>query len=218
MQKKFGGKKKLHYFCTAIKAKRAISSVGLEHLPYKQGVTGSTPVSPTKADLSLLFLFNLPQKMNIKLVLIGKTDKKHLQEGIDIYVKRIKRYINFEIKQLPDVKRKNINEQQQKEEEAKLILNNIDSNSFIVLFDEKGKEFSSVEFSEFLSKKMLSGIKTLTFIVGGPYGFSDKIYNISNLKLSLSRMTFSHQMVRLIITEQIYRAFTIINGEPYHHN
>ena len=155
--------------------------------------------------------------MNITLLLIGKTDKEYLQEGIDIFHKRIKRYINFEIKIIPDVRRKKLSEQEQKEEEGKLILNFVSNDKFVVLFDEKGKEYSSEEFAVFLNKRMLSGIKNLVFVVGGPYGFSQKVYDRADMKLSLSQLTFSHQMVRLIIVEQIYRAFTILNNEPYHH-
>jgi 23S rRNA (pseudouridine1915-N3)-methyltransferase len=156
--------------------------------------------------------------MNITLILIGKTDQKYLQEGISVFERRIKRYVNFEIKILPDVKRKNISHQKQKEEEAKLILNQLPTtDKYVILFDEYGKELNSVDFSLFLEKRMISGVKNLVFIVGGPYGFAKEIYDIATIKLSLSRMTFSHQMVRLIIVEQIYRAFTILNNEPYHH-
>lgn len=156
--------------------------------------------------------------MKIKLLLIGKTDSDILGKGITDYVNRIKHYIPFEMFVIPDLKNtKNLSEDQQKQKEGELILNFIKSGDFVVLLDEKGKEFSSIEFSGFIEKQMISGLKNLIFIVGGPYGFSDEVYKKCNSKISLSRMTFSHQMVRLIFTEQLYRAMTIIKGEPYHH-
>lgn len=157
--------------------------------------------------------------MKVKLLLIGKTDSDYLNHGIDEYVRRLKHYLPFEILIIPDLKNtKSLSEKQQKEKESKLILNQINTSDFVVLLDEKGKEFKSVDFSKFIEKQMISGLKNLIFVVGGPYGFSNEIYKQSNLKISLSKMTFSHQMVRLIFTEQLYRAMTIIKGEPYHHN
>ena len=156
--------------------------------------------------------------MKIKLLCIGKTDDKNLRELIAIYRKRLGFYINFEIEIIPDLKKaKNLSEEQQKEKEGELILNFIKQQEMLVLFDENGKEFSSVSFSKYLQKKMNSGIKTLIFVVGGPYGFSEAVYSRASGKISMSRMTFSHQMIRLFAVEQLYRAFTILRNEPYHH-
>jgi len=157
--------------------------------------------------------------MKIKLLLVGKTDSDYLGRGIDEYVKRLKHYLPFEMLVIPDLKNtKNLSENQQKQKEGELILNQVNPGDFVVLLDEKGREFTSVDFSKFIEKQMISGLKKLVFVVGGPYGFSNEIYKQSNSKISLSKMTFSHQMVRLIFTEQLYRAMTIIKGEPYHHN
>lgn len=155
--------------------------------------------------------------MKIKLIVIGKTDESFLIEGIEKYTKRLKHYVPFEMIVLPDVKQgsKQIIDKQ-KEEEGKMILSKME-NDYLVLLDEKGKEFSSEEFGGFLQKKMNSGIQTLTFVVGGPFGFSDEVYSKAKEKVSLSKMTFSHQMIRLFFTEQLYRGFTIIKGEKYHH-
>ncbi|MEP2279771.1 23S rRNA (pseudouridine(1915)-N(3))-methyltransferase RlmH [Maribacter sp.] len=156
--------------------------------------------------------------MTIKLLAIGKTDSSQLQELIEVYQKRLQHYINFEIELIPDLKKtKNLSEDQQKDKEGELILKRLSSTDVLILFDEKGKQYTSVEFSTFLQKKMNSGIKQLVFLIGGPYGFSSEIYAKAAGKISLSKMTFSHQMVRLFITEQIYRGFTILKNEPYHH-
>jgi len=156
--------------------------------------------------------------MHIKLLAIGKTDNKQLQQLIDDYQKRLSFYIKFELEILPDIKNvKNFSESQQKEKEGELILSKVGQNDALVLLDEKGKSYSSVEFSEFLQKKMNAGLKTLVFVIGGPYGFSETVYQKAQGKLSLSTMTFSHQMVRLFFIEQLYRGFTILKGEPYHH-
>lgn len=156
--------------------------------------------------------------MKIKLLVIGKTDDKALSELIEIYTKRLGFYINFELKIIPDLKKtKNLTENQQKDKEGELILKELETSDQTVLLDEKGKQFTSLEFSDYLQKQMNSGFKQLVFVVGGPYGFSDSIYQRAQGKVSLSKMTFSHQMVRLFVTEQIYRAFTILNNEPYHH-
>lgn len=156
--------------------------------------------------------------MTIKLLAIGKTDSGQLQELIKVYEKRLQHYVNFEIDIIPDLKKtKNLSEDQQKEKEGELILKKLAPTDVLVLFDEKGKQFSSVEFSQYLQKKMNSGIKQLVFLIGGPYGFSNAVYAKASGKISLSKMTFSHQMVRLFITEQVYRAFTILKNEPYHH-
>jgi 23S rRNA (pseudouridine1915-N3)-methyltransferase len=156
--------------------------------------------------------------MKIKLLAIGKTDDKNLQTLIETYQKRLKHYINFELEIIPDIKNvKNLSESQQKEKEGELILKKLTSTDALILLDEKGKEFRSINFSTYLQKKMNSGIKQLVFVIGGPYGFSDSIYKKSADKISLSKMTFSHQMIRLFVVEQIYRAFTILKNEPYHH-
>lgn len=156
--------------------------------------------------------------MQIKLIVIGKTDHQALSDLIAIYQKRLQFYTRFELEILPDIKKtKNLSEIQQKEKEGILILSKIENADFIWILDEKGKQFTSVEFAGELQKKMNSGLKRLVFIIGGPYGFSEAIYRRANGKLSLAKMTFSHQMVRLFFTEQLYRAFTILNNEPYHH-
>ena len=157
--------------------------------------------------------------MKITLLTIGKTEDKYLNEGIDIYLKRLKHYVTFRILELPELKNtKSLSQEQQKIRESELIFKNIQSTDYVVLLDENGKEFSSRGFSVFLNKKMVGGLQHLVFIVGGPYGFSDEVYSRSNDKISLSQMTFSHQMIRLLFTEQLYRAFTILKGEPYHHD
>jgi 23S rRNA (pseudouridine1915-N3)-methyltransferase len=156
--------------------------------------------------------------MNIKLLAIGKTDHKALQQLISEYESRLKHYIKFELEIIPDLKNvKNLSEAQQKEKEGELILKKLNATDILVLLDENGKQFSSVEFSGYLQKKMNSGIKQLVFVIGGPYGFSEDIYKKAQGKISLSKMTFSHQMVRLFVVEQVYRAFTILKNEPYHH-
>jgi len=156
--------------------------------------------------------------MKILLLVIGKTDEAYLQKGMEIFLERIPHYISFEMKVIPDLKNsKNLSEDQQKEKEGELIIRQLVPSDEIILLDEQGMETSSVEFARFLEKRMISGIKRLVFIIGGPYGFSASIYSRANGKLSLSKMTFSHQMVRLIFAEQLYRAMTILKGEPYHH-
>lgn len=156
--------------------------------------------------------------MTIKLVCIGKTDNKELQALVDIYSKRLQHYIKFEFEIIPDLKKtKHLDENQQKVKEGELILSGIETSDFLVLLDENGKQFSSEAFSEYLQKRMNTGLKRLIFVIGGPYGFSEGVYQRANSKVSLSKMTFSHQMVRLFFTEQLYRAFTILKNEPYHH-
>jgi len=156
--------------------------------------------------------------MKIKLLAIGKTDDKNLQTLIDTYQNRLKHYINFQLEVIPDIKNvKNLSQQQQKEKEGELILKKLSPTDQLVVLDEKGKEFRSIEFSSFLQKKMNSGIKQLVFVIGGPYGFSEAVYKKTQGKISLSKMTFSHQMIRLFAVEQLYRAFTILKNEPYHH-
>lgn len=156
--------------------------------------------------------------MQIKLITIGKTDDSSISNLIDMYLKRLKFYIKFEIETIPDIKNsKNLSENLQKEKEGELILQKIGSSDYLILLDERGKQFSSVSFADEIQKRMNSGIKNLVFVVGGPYGFSEEIYAKAQGKISLSNMTFSHQMVRLFFVEQVYRAFTILNNEPYHH-
>ena len=156
--------------------------------------------------------------MKIKLITIGKTDESYLKEGIDKYVARLKHYVDFEIKEIPDVKMgKKPNVSIQKELEGQEILKFITKSEFVVLLDENGREFSSIVYSQFIQKRMNAGLN-LVFVIGGPFGFSDEVYAKSNQKIALSQMTFSHQMVRLFFTEQLYRSFSILKGEKYHHD
>ena len=156
--------------------------------------------------------------MKIKLLVIGKTDDKNLEQLIEKYQQRLNHYINFEIEIIPDIKNvKNLNQVQQKEKEGELILSKLKNTDQLVLLDEKGKEFRSLDFASYLQKKMNSGIKQLVLVIGGPYGFSESVYKKSSGKVSLSKMTFSHQMIRLFVVEQLYRGFTILKNEPYHH-
>jgi len=156
--------------------------------------------------------------MKIKLVTIGKTDERYLKEGIEKYVARLKHYVDFEIKEIADVKMgKKQNISIQKELEGKEILKFITKSDFVVLLDEKGREFSSRSYAEFIQKRMNAGLN-LVFVIGGPFGFSEEVYAQSNQKIALSQMTFSHQMVRLFFTEQLYRSFSILKGEKYHHD
>jgi 23S rRNA (pseudouridine1915-N3)-methyltransferase len=156
--------------------------------------------------------------MNIKLLAIGKTDNRELQSLIDDYTKRLSFYIKFDLEIIPDIKNvKNLSESQQKEKEGELILAKLTPTDQLILLDENGNTFSSVKFSDYLQKKMNSGVKALVFVIGGPYGFSDEVYQKAQGKISLSPMTFSHQMVRLFFIEQLYRGFTILRNEPYHH-
>ena len=156
--------------------------------------------------------------MKVKLIVVGKTDQDYLQHGISLFHKRIIHYLPFEYQVIPDLKNtRSLSEEQQKEREGELLLGQIKTGDELILLDEKGKQFRSVEFARFLEKKMLDGTKNLVFVIGGPYGFSRSVYNLASAGVSLSGMTFSHQMVRLIFSEQLYRALTIIKGEPYHH-
>lgn len=155
--------------------------------------------------------------MKVELILVGKTTDKHFQAGIDDYIDRIKHYIPFVVNVIPELKNtKALTAEQQKEKEGEMILKNVQPSDTLVLLDEYGKELRSVELAAWLEKKQHI-TRRLLFCIGGPYGFSDAVYARANEKLSLSKMTFSHQMVRLIFTEAIYRACTIIKGEPYHH-
>lgn len=156
--------------------------------------------------------------MKVLLLVIGKTDAAYIRAGIEEYEKRLTRYVPYEMKILPDVKKaKNMSEALQKEKEGEMLLGEFLGTDFVVLLDENGKQYTSVGFSEFLAQKMLNATKRLVFVVGGPYGFSENVYKRANDKISLSKMTFSHQMVRMIFAEQLYRAMTIMRGEPYHH-
>ena len=156
--------------------------------------------------------------MKILLLVIGKTDEDYVFDGVEKYKNRLKHYINFEYEEIPDLKnRKILSRDQQKKRESDIIFSRLKMDDKVVLLDEKGVSFRSVEFSKYLQKKMNSGIKRLVFIVGGPYGFDKSIYDKHQDKLSLSRMTFSHQMVRLFFCEQLYRVMTILKNEPYHH-
>ena len=155
--------------------------------------------------------------MKISLVVIGKTNGKFLIDGINEYTKRLSFYIPFNIVYLPDIKNnKKLTFEQQKTQEGAILLGEIDKSDYVVLLDEHGKEFTSIEFSRYIEKKMTTVSKRLVFVVGGPYGFSNEVKERANEKISLSKMTFSHEMIRLIFTEQLYRAMTIINHEPYH--
>lgn len=156
--------------------------------------------------------------MEIQLLVIGKSSSPLLKEATDVYLGRLKRYVPFSIKIVPDVKNtKSMTESKQKEAEGRVLLGALQPSDFVVLLDEHGREYTSMAFAEYLSVKMASGLKRLVFVVGGPYGFSPDVYDRADGKISLSKMTFSHEMVRLFFTEQVYRAMTILRHEPYHH-
>lgn len=156
--------------------------------------------------------------MKVSLLLIGKTVNKHFVELIDDYAQRVKHYIGFDITVIPELKNtKSLSAEQQKQQEGELILKQLQPGDHVVLLDEHGKELRSVEFSKYMEQRMHTVSKRLVFIIGGPYGFSPEVYTKAIEKISLSKMTFSHQMVRLIFVEQLYRAMTIMRGEPYHH-
>jgi 23S rRNA (pseudouridine1915-N3)-methyltransferase len=156
--------------------------------------------------------------MKISLLQTGKTTDKHMAELVDLYANRIKKYSAFEIITLPDLKNtKNMPVQEQIIKEANKILQSISNDDYIILLDEMGKEFRTIEFSEYLEKIFFLPRKRIVFIIGGPWGFSKDVYSRADFKMSLSKMTFPHQLVRLLFLEQLYRVFTIIKGEPYHH-
>ena len=156
--------------------------------------------------------------MKIVLLVVGKTVESYFIQGIEEYSKRLAHYGPFEIAGIPELRNtKSLSTDQQKEREADFILKSFLPGDYIVLLDEHGKEFTSTQFASYLEKKMSNVAKRLIFVIGGPYGFSQRIYNAAQEKISLSKMTFSHQMIRLIFTEQLYRAMTILNNEPYHH-
>ncbi len=156
--------------------------------------------------------------MKITLLTVGKTDRDWVRQGLDIYVSRLKHYIPFSIVEIPELKNVSaLSKEQIKTKEGELILKNIRNTDDVILLDERGKEHSSVELAGIIQDKINYGGRDIVYVIGGAYGFSDAVYSRANSKLSLSRMTFSHQMVRAIFAEQIYRAFTIMKGEPYHH-
>lgn len=156
--------------------------------------------------------------MRITFIVIGKTEEKYLLEGIEKYLGRIKHYLPLKLIEIPELKNtKSLSQDQQKAKEAELVLKQLSANDQLVLLDEGGKQFSSVQFSDYLNRKMLASIQNLVFVVGGPYGFDESLQKRAFEKISLSKMTFSHQMVRLFFVEQVYRAMTILKGEPYHH-
>ena len=156
--------------------------------------------------------------MKIQLTVVGKTNQDFVQKGLDEFCSRLKHYIPFELNVIPDIKNtKNLSQEQHQEKEGELLLKYIQPGDYVVLLDERGKEFTSLEFADYIEKKTHIVNKQLLFVIGGPYGFSKKIYEMASEKISLSKMTFSHQIIRLIFVEQLYRAVTILNNEPYHH-
>jgi 23S rRNA (pseudouridine1915-N3)-methyltransferase len=156
--------------------------------------------------------------MKLKFIFTGKTEDDYLVRGCTIYEKRLQNYLPTEVQIIPALKNtKNLSIEQQKQKEGELILKQLGNSDFVVLMDEKGKHFTSMEFAGFFQQKMNSGIKNLVLIIGGPYGFSADVYARANQKVALSKMTFSHQMVRLLLLEQCYRAMSILRNEPYHH-
>ena len=156
--------------------------------------------------------------MNIELIVVGKTDMKEVEALVAMYTKRLNHYVKFAITTLADVRNtKNLSAAEQKRMEGEAILRLVTDSDHLMLLDEHGLELRSIEFADLLQKRMSAGTKRLIFVIGGPYGFSDAVYQRANSKLSLSKMTFSHQIVRAIFTEQLYRAFTILKNEPYHH-
>lgn len=157
--------------------------------------------------------------MKIVLLVVGKTTQSYYEEAIREYANRLKHYISFETEVIPELKNtKNLSFEQQKEREGELIKKALKPGDYVVLLDEQGKEYTSEQFAAFIDKKQCAAMgKRLLFVIGGPYGFSRSVYALASEKLSLSKMTFSHQMIRMIFVEQLYRAMTILNGEPYHH-
>lgn len=156
--------------------------------------------------------------MKIKLIEVGKTNDIYLKNAINDYSERLSHYTDFSIKTIPELKNaKNLTVNIQKVKDSEAILSAISDSDDVILLDEKGKEFTSVEFADFIQKKQLYSNRPVTFVIGGPFGFSEQMYKRADSKISLSKMTFSHQMIRLLFVEQLYRAFTIIHGEHYHH-
>ena len=159
-----------------------------------------------------------PKEMKITLAVIGKTEVGYVRQGIEEYVKRLQHYVTFDIRYISDVKgTRNMSEAQQKVAEGKALLAILETSDHVVLLDEHGTERTSVEFSQWMQRRMASGSKRLVLVVGGPYGFSPEVYDRANEKISLSKMTFPHELVRLVFVEQLYRGFTILRHEPYHH-
>lgn len=157
--------------------------------------------------------------MKIELMAVGRVASRYLQEGIDMYTSRIGHYMPFSVTLIPDVKTtKGLTQEKQKEMEGRAILSQLQAGDVLVLLDERGKEMTSREFATYIDRKSVTVARRLVFFIGGPYGFSPEVYERANEKISLSRMTFSHEMVRLFFVEQIYRAMTILRGEPYHHD
>ena len=158
------------------------------------------------------------KKMRIGLIVVGKTTNTYLQNLITDYQNRLKHYVSFDLQVIPELKNaKHLSIEMQKEKEGECILKQLEDANDIILLDEKGTQFSSVDFAQHIDKAQVTGKKIILFVIGGPYGFSEQIYQKATQKISLSKMTFSHQMIRLIFVEQLYRAFTILNNEPYHH-
>ena len=156
--------------------------------------------------------------MNIELIAVGKTDSQAVESLVEVYAQRINHYCRFSMTMLPDVRNtRNISAAQQRTAEGEAILRQLTAGDFVALFDERGTEFRSMEFAAWMQKRMNSGIRRLVLVIGGPYGFSEAVYERADARVSLSKMTFSHQIVRALIAEQLYRAFTILNNEPYHH-
>lgn len=156
--------------------------------------------------------------MKITLLTVGKTDVKWVRDGLELYVSRLKHYIPFELQEIPELKNVSaLSREQIKQKEGELILKNIRPSDVVILLDEHGKEYRSMELASDLERRISLDCKDIVYVIGGAYGFSDDVYARCNSKLSLSKMTFSHQMVRTIFAEQLYRAFTIMRGEPYHH-
>ncbi|MEG0789112.1 MAG: 23S rRNA (pseudouridine(1915)-N(3))-methyltransferase RlmH [Alistipes sp.] len=156
--------------------------------------------------------------MNIELIVIGKTDSKEVESLVEMYAKRVNFYCKFAMTALPDVRNtKNISIKQQRTAEGEALLKQFSDGDYVVLLDENGDQYRSLDFAFWLQKRLNSGTKRLVMVIGGPYGFSEDVYKRADAKLALSKMTFSHQIVRAIFAEQIYRAFTILHNEPYHH-
>jgi 23S rRNA (pseudouridine1915-N3)-methyltransferase len=156
--------------------------------------------------------------VKIQLIVIGKTNQDFVRQGLNEFCNRLTHYLPFELEIIPDIKNtKHLSSKQQKEKEGELILQSFQTGDYIVLLDEEGKEFTSTKFAGYIEKKIHTGLKRLVFVVGGAYGFSSAIYEAAHEKMALSKMTFPHQLVRLIFIEQLYRAMTILNNEPYHH-
>ena len=154
--------------------------------------------------------------MKIELWVIGKTAFKYLDEGIAVYEKRLKHYVNFDLVVLPDIKNPPLSIEALKTKEGELILNKLTKDDCLILLDERGKQLTSMDFSKFIEQQQMSAVKRVVFQIGGAYGFSEAVYARANQEISLSKMTFSHQMIRLFFVEQLYRAFTILKGEKYH--